>query len=102
MSSYRVLHVHPADQQPGGYRRPASGRHLGQHRVRRAAGRNSPASWSGLTTTITPTTTNDFRFSYLRNFWQWGTAPAPPQLPGLGGAVEIGGESLPDALIRTT
>jgi len=47
----------------------------------------------GLTTTISSNITNDFRFSYTRNFWQWGTHGAPPQLPGLGGAVEIGGES---------
>ena len=53
-----------------------------------------PSYWvTGMTTNITPTTTNDFRFSYLRNFWQWGTEAAPPQLPGLGGALEIGGES---------
>ena len=43
----------------------------------------------GLTTNVTPSTTNEFRFNYTRNFWQWGTANAPPQLPGLGGAVEI-------------
>jgi hypothetical protein len=48
---------------------------------------------AGLSTTISPNTTNDFRFHYTRNFWQWGTYGAPPQLPGLGGAVEIGGES---------
>jgi hypothetical protein len=47
----------------------------------------------GLTTIVTPTTTNDFRFAYLRQFWQWGDSQAPPQLPGLGGAVEFGGES---------
>ncbi len=53
-----------------------------------------PSYWvAGVTTNITPTMTNDFRFSYLRNFWQWATAAAPPQLPGLGGALEIGGES---------
>jgi len=45
---------------------------------------------TGLTTNVTPRITNDFRFAYLRQFWQWGTAQAPPQLPGLGGAVEIG------------
>lgn len=45
---------------------------------------------AGLTTNITPRVTNDFRFSYLRQFWQWGSAQAPPQLPGLGGAIEIG------------
>jgi len=43
----------------------------------------------GLTTNVTPTTTNEFRFNFTRNFWQWGSANAPPQLPGLGGAVEI-------------
>jgi hypothetical protein len=54
---------------------------------------------AGLTTTITPNTTNDFRFSYLRNFWQWSTQAGPPQFAGLGGAVEIGGESLAGSLI---
>ncbi len=53
-----------------------------------------PSYWvAGLTTNISPTTINDFRFSYLRNFWQWGTAGALPQLPSLGAALEIGGES---------
>ncbi len=53
-----------------------------------------PSYWAaGLTTNIRPTITNDLRFSYLRNFWQWASAAAPPQLPGLGGALEIGGES---------
>src|SRR5262245_44407768 len=47
----------------------------------------------GLTTSISPRLTNDFHYNYLRNYWEWGTAGAPPQLPGLGGAVEIGGES---------
>ncbi len=48
---------------------------------------------AGLTTTITPNLTNDFHWSYLRNFWQWFSALAPPQLAGLGGAIEIGGET---------
>ena len=43
----------------------------------------------GVTTNVTPTVTNDLRFNYTRNFWQWGSANAPPQVPGLGGAVEI-------------
>ncbi len=46
-----------------------------------------------LTTTISANLTNDFHFSYLRNQWQWSTSGAPPQLPGLAGAVEMGGES---------
>jgi hypothetical protein len=53
---------------------------------------------AGLTTTITPNLTNDFHFSYLRNQWQWSTVGAPPQLAGLGGAVEMGGENI-NALI---
>lgn len=44
---------------------------------------------AGLTTVLSPTTTNSFLYNYTRNFWQWGSANAPPQLPGLGGAVEI-------------
>ena len=53
-----------------------------------------PSFWvTGLTTNINATTTNDFRFSYTRNFWQWGTAGGTPQLPGLTAALEIGGES---------
>ncbi len=61
---------------------------------------SKPSFWAaGLTTTVTPNITNDFRFGYLRNYWQWFTAGGPPQLPGLGGAVEIGGESLAGSLI---
>ncbi|HEY2015280.1 MAG TPA: carboxypeptidase regulatory-like domain-containing protein, partial [Bryobacteraceae bacterium] len=53
-----------------------------------------PSIWViGLTTNVKPTVTNDFRANYTRSYWQWGSANAPPQLPGLGGAVEIGGES---------
>ncbi|HEX4594573.1 MAG TPA: carboxypeptidase regulatory-like domain-containing protein [Bryobacteraceae bacterium] len=59
-----------------------------------------PSYWvGGLTTTLTPNLTNDFRFSYLRNFWQWSTQAGPPQFAGLGGAVELGGESQAGSLI---
>jgi hypothetical protein len=46
----------------------------------------------GLTTNVTHNLTNDFHYNYLRNFWQWTTASAQPQLAGLGGALEMGGE----------
>ena len=66
----------------------------------RAPRPQQPSVWTtGLTTTITPTTTNTFVFSYLRQFWQWSDDNGPPQLPGLGGAVEIGGESSSPGLI---
>ncbi len=44
---------------------------------------------AGVTTNITPNLTNDFHFSYLRNFWSWQDNLAPPQLAGIPGAIEI-------------
>ena len=32
---------------------------------------------AGVTTNITSNTTNDFHYSFLRNWWQWGTAGDP-------------------------
>jgi Carboxypeptidase regulatory-like domain len=53
-----------------------------------------PDFWvAGLSTTITPTVTNEFRFSFLRNFWQWFSQAGPPQFSNLGGSVELGGDS---------
>jgi Carboxypeptidase regulatory-like domain len=43
----------------------------------------------GLTSTLSPRLTNDLRLSYLWNWWQWSTQNDPPQLAGLGGALEI-------------
>jgi hypothetical protein len=49
---------------------------------------------AGLTTNITTNTTNDIHYSFLRNWWAWNRVGAPPQVPGLGGALELdGGES---------
>src|SRR6266853_1591084 len=47
---------------------------------------------AGLTTNITSNTTNDFHFSYLRNFWSWNDKDGPVQFPGLCGALEPLGE----------
>jgi len=56
----------------------------------------------GLTGQLTSNLTNDFRASYLRNFWQWSDQGGVPQLAGLGGALEMGGESAAtNALIPT-
>ena len=54
---------------------------------------------AGLTTNITPNVTNDFRYSFLRNWWQWDRAGDVIQnctaCAGLGGALEIySGESV--------
>jgi hypothetical protein len=47
----------------------------------------------GMTTSITPNLTNDFRYSFLRNFWQWGSSGDPAQFSGLGAALEPFGET---------
>jgi len=48
---------------------------------------------AGLTTNITSSLTNDFHYSFLRNYWSWATKDAPPQIDGLGGALEPFGET---------
>ena len=48
---------------------------------------------TGLTATVTPNLTNEFHFSYTRDFWQWLRPGATPQIPGIPGALEIGGET---------
>ena len=48
---------------------------------------------AGITGTLTPNLTNDAHISYTRNQWQYLRAGAEPQLPGLAGALEIGGQT---------
>ena len=50
----------------------------------------------GMTTSITSHVTNDFRYSFLRNWWQWGSAGDPPQFSTLGAALEPLGEQQND------
>ena len=47
----------------------------------------------GLTGTITPTLTNNFTVSYLRNDWNWIRAGVPTGLLGVPGGLEVGGET---------
>jgi len=59
-----------------------------------------PSVWTtGMTASLTPTVTNTFVFSYTRTFWQWSDDGGPPQLPSLGGALEIGTADSSSALI---
>ena len=48
---------------------------------------------AGLTGNITPTLTNDFHWSYLRNDWNWIRAGVPNGQLGIPGGLEVGGES---------
>ena len=72
---------------------------------------------AGLTSNITSNITNDFHYSYLRNWWQWGTNGGPAQgqaaspggpaascnpvaaCAGLGAAIEPFGESQTQSLL---
>ena len=98
MSSYRYYHLVRATTNQvdiGGF---FPGDTLGTP----AAVSNRPQTpWylvAGLTTNISSNTTNDFHYSFLRNFWQYGTLGAPPQISGLAGALEPGGESATQVL----
>jgi hypothetical protein len=54
---------------------------------------------AGLTTNITPNTTNVFHYSFLRNWWAYARTGDTIQIPGLGGALEPFGETQTQALI---
>jgi Carboxypeptidase regulatory-like domain len=47
----------------------------------------------GVTTNISPTLTNDFHYSYTRNWWAYQTLGGVPNVAGYTAALEIGGES---------
>ena len=47
---------------------------------------------AGLTTNISTNFTNEFHYSFLRNYWAYQSNNDPPQLSGLGGALEPLGE----------
>lgn len=48
---------------------------------------------AGLTSTITPTLTNNFTISYLRNDWNWIRYGVPTGQLGIPGGLEVGGET---------
>jgi len=95
MSSYRYYNLKAAGTQQvdiGGF---FTGDTLG---VAASQSGNPQQAWylvAGLTTNITSNTTNDFHYSFLRNWWAWGRVGQPVQLPGsIDGALEIAnGES---------
>src|ERR1019366_123753 len=48
-------------------------------------------------TNVNSHVTNDFRYSFLRNWWQWGSKGDPAQFSNLGAALEPLGELRNDA-----
>jgi len=53
---------------------------------------------ASLTTNLTSNVTNDFHYSFLRNYWARASKAQPPQVTGLGGAIEPFGESSTNVL----
>src|SRR5215469_2314651 len=53
----------------------------------------------GMTTNINSHVTNDFRYSFLRNWWQWGSHGDPSQFSNLGAALEPFGEQTPTQVL---
>ena len=100
MSSYRYYKLSYADTSQvdvGGIVNP--GTQKGQYSALRTYPSYPGLLTGGLSTTITSHLYNDFHYSYTYNWWAWDGPGAPPQPGlGLGGAVEIGGESV-NALI---
>lgn len=47
---------------------------------------------AGLTGSLTPRLTNDFRFSWYRHWWEWQRTSPFPQVPGTRGALQLAGE----------
>jgi hypothetical protein len=52
----------------------------------------------GMTTNVSSNVTNDFRYSYLRNYWAWASSGDPAQFSTLGAALEPFGETRNEAL----
>ena len=88
-----LLQADPGRWRSGRYRRVFLRRQAGRAGVNSARPQQPWYIVTGLTTSITTNTTNDFHYSFLRNYWQWGTDNAPPQISGLGGAMEPFGET---------
>ena len=89
MSSYRWFKTKAAtpDQVDiGGF---FSGDKLGTPASQSSVPQNAFLWVGALTTNVTPNTTNDIHYSFLRNWWQWERTGDTPQTSTLGGALEI-------------
>jgi hypothetical protein len=65
----------------------------GQYAAIRQKPQNSWIYTFGLTKDIKPGLTNDFHFSYTRNWWAYGDPSGVPNVAGYPAALEIGGEN---------
>ncbi len=65
----------------------------GQYAAIRQKPQNSWLYTAGLTKDIRPGLTNDFHFSFTRNWWAYGDPSGVPNVAGYPAALEIGGET---------
>jgi hypothetical protein len=89
MSSYRWFKLKAAaDAQVdiGGF---FSGDTLGTPAAQSSLPQQASLWTAALTTNISTNTTNDFHYSFLRNFWQWDRTGDTPQASSLAGALEF-------------
>lgn len=65
----------------------------GQYAAIRSKPQNSWLYTAGLTKEIRPNLTNDFHFSFTRNWWAYADPSGVPNVAGYPAALEIGGET---------
>jgi hypothetical protein len=65
----------------------------GQYSAIRSKPQNTWLYTVGLTKDIKPGLTNDFHFSYTRNWWAYGSPSGVPNVAGYPAALEVGGEN---------
>jgi hypothetical protein len=65
----------------------------GQYAAIRSKPQNAWIYTAGLTKDIRPGLTNDFHFSFTRNWWAYGDPSGVPNVAGYPAALEIGGEN---------
>jgi hypothetical protein len=65
----------------------------GQYAAIRSKPQNTWLYTAGLTKDIRPGLTNDFHFSFTRNWWAYGDPSGVPNVAGYPAALEIGGEN---------
>ena len=65
----------------------------GQYAAIRSKPQNAWLYTAGLTKDIRPGLTNDFHFSFTRNWWAYGDPSGVPNVAGYPAALEIGGEN---------
>ncbi|MHB8487373.1 MAG: TonB-dependent receptor domain-containing protein [Candidatus Acidiferrales bacterium] len=87
---YKLTHTVSDQWDIGGF---FPGDKMGQYSAIRSKPQEPWIYTAGLTTDISSSVTNDFHFSYTRNWWAYGSPSGVPNVAGYPAALEIGGEN---------